>query len=40
MEEDYKNKCDEGHSVCARCGAKIASHPSGLCYGCFMLSDR
>ena len=23
-------------SVCRRCGAKTASHPSGLCYGCLV----
>lgn len=26
-------------SVCSRCGAKTVSHPSNLCYGCWMLSD-
>ena len=26
-------------SVCSRCGAKTVSHPSNLCYGCWMLCD-
>jgi len=26
-------------SVCSQCGAKTVSHPSNLCYGCWMLSD-
>lgn len=26
-------------SACSRCGAKTVSHPSKLCYGCWMLSD-
>jgi hypothetical protein len=24
-------------AVCSRCGAKTVSHPSTLCYGCWML---
>ena len=42
QEKAVKNNAVFPHvsiSVCSRCGAKTVSHPSNLCYGCWMLCD-